>query len=502
MTSYRSGCVASPHHLASEAGLAVLRSGGNAVDAAVATNLALSVLTPYSCGPGGDLFAMVWDGSLHAFEGAGATAAAAAGAPGPFDGDAATVPGAVDGWFALLDRFGSRSFEELWTHVRPLAVEGFPVSPHAMDLLAPSLARLRARPEWARVFGGLRAGDVLRQPDLARTFDRLAGEGPDPFYRGEIAAAIVEALRTEGGRMAVEDLVGHRGQWVEPLSVRYRDAEVFELPPPTQGVTALEALRIVDRLGPLPEPGDRREHRLIEAIRAALHDRAAHVTDPRRMRIDPGALLEDARVAERAAAIDDDRAAVWPPARPVPGGTVYLCAADAGGMLVSLIQSNFMSFGTGITVPGWGVTLNNRASLSWAEPEAADAFAPGKKPLHTLIPAMAFRDGRPWLVFGTMGGDGQAQIHVQLLAGILDDGLGVQDAIDRPRWIVSPATWEVAVESRVPAETVAGLERRGHRVHTLGPFEHRMGHAHAVELTEEGYVPATDPRTEGAALGR
>ncbi len=510
------GAVASPHALASEAGRRVLAGGGNAIDAAIATNLALAVVAPHHCGFGGDLFALVWDGGrLHAYNGSGRAPAAAtpeavriaAGGAGtmPERGPLpVTVPGAVEAWFALLAAFGTRPFGELASAALAHARGGFALTPGGAAAIADSAAEFRegepAFAEWRRTYAGARAGETLRQPGLARTLEALAGGGPDALYRGPIAAAIAEAVGAAGGLLAAGDLAAHAGEWVAPMSVPFGDLEVVELPPNTQGVTALEALAIVGDPALLPPEGPERQHLLIEAAKLALADRR-HVTDPAHMRVDPATLASPAWAAARRALIDPARAGRPESGRPATGGTAYLCAADADGMLVSLIQSNYEGFGSGITVPGWGINLHNRGAFFSLDTADANVIAPGKRTMHTLIPAMALREGRPRLVFGTMGGDGQAQTHLQLLARIVADGLDPQRAIDAPRWVVSPQDVSVLAESRFAPEVLEGLRARGHDLAVGGPLEQDMGHAHAILVEQDGYAAATDPRAEGAALG-
>jgi gamma-glutamyltranspeptidase/glutathione hydrolase len=505
------GCVASPHYLASASGLAVLADGGNAMDAVLAANLTLGVVAPYFCGYGGDVFALVWDGALHGLLGSGPAPGAAtpeavrravqADAIPAFGPHAVTVPGAVDGWFRLAERFGTRSFGDLAQDAIRHARDGIVVSHRASQLLEPSKRAYADSPGWQRVYGSLRAGDVLRQPELAATIELLADGGPRAYYEGPIAAAIVEHLAGLGGLLAEEDLAGYTAEWAVPLCTTYRDLKVAELPPPTQGVTALGMLRLVDGLGALPDDDDARQHLLIEAAKLALSERARHVTDPAHMTVDPRALFTEAWAAPLRAQIDPGRAGSPPPPRPARGGTAYLCAADSDGLLVSLIQSNFMGFGSGVTVPGWGVNLNNRGAYFSLDPAHVDVIAPGKRPLHTLIPALGLRGGRPVLVFGAMGGDSQAAIHLQLLTHLLDDGMDVQQAIAAPRWALTPSDWSLTVENRFDAGTVAGLRARGHEVTVGGSYLTSMGHAHAIAVGDHGYAGGTDPRAEGAVLG-
>jgi gamma-glutamyltranspeptidase/glutathione hydrolase len=508
---FGTACVASPHHLASRVGLEVLASGGNAVDAAVATNLALGVVVPYLCGYGGDLFALVWSDGLFGYNGSGRAPrsatiepvqAAARSDRMPVSGPlSVTVPGAVQGWFDLLDRFGTRSFAELSAPAHGLAAEGFPVSALAAGSIQRARERFAWSEAWLAIYGSVAEGDRLVQLDLARTIERLAADGPDAFYRGSIAEAIAAQVEALGGFLQPRDLADHHGDWVTPLSTVFNGVEVFELPPNSQGVMALEALNIVDALGPLPPEGPGRHHAMIEAVKLAFADRDAHVSDPGAMRIDPRVLASGGLAAERASSIDRQHAGRPDPVRPSGGGTADICAADGKGMLVSLIESNYMGFGSGVTVPGWGINLQNRGAFFSLDPNHVNAIAPGKRTLHTLMPALAFRAGRPWLVFGTMGGDGQAQTHLQLLVRIAVDGEDIQRAVDAPRWVVSPQDWSVAMESRFDPDIGDDLLRRGHRVRPAGAFDSLMGHAHAIQVADGGYMAATDPRTEGAALG-
>ncbi|HEX9890059.1 MAG TPA: gamma-glutamyltransferase family protein [Nitriliruptorales bacterium] len=505
------GCVASPHHLASAAGAAVLSRGGNAIDAALAANLALGVVMPFACGYGGDLFAIVWDGALHAYDGSGRTPAAASidvvrertgrDLMPAFGPHAVSVPGAVDGWFALHERWGSRPLGELAADAVELARDGFGLSTTARGFLSRARRLYADSPSWQDVYGSAAESGFLRQPDLARTITTLVDDGPDAYYRGPIADDIAAHLASRGGLIRPEDLAAHRGAWVQTLRAGYRDTEVVQMPPPTQGVTALEALRVVEATGALPEDPTDRHHLLIEAAKLALSDRGQHVGDPDQMTTDPTELLADDHVRAHARSIDPGRARFPAAARPALGGTIYLCAADRDGLLVSLIQSNFMGFGSGETVPGRGINLQNRAGYMRFEPGWPDSFGPGCKPLHTLIPAMVLRDGSPWLVYGTMGGDSQAQIHLQLLTRMIDDREDPQRALSAPRWSVSATDWAVTLEGGFPDEVGAGLSDRGHQVRWTAGASHQAGWAQAIQVTEHGYLGATDPRPDGAVTG-
>jgi gamma-glutamyltranspeptidase / glutathione hydrolase len=502
--------VATPHYLASAAGLSTLARGGNAIDAVVAANLALGVVAPYLCGYGGDLFAIVWDGQLHGYLGSGrspredslaALKSRGSGRHMPvFGANSVTVPGAVTGWFELLERFGTMSFAELTADAIELAQGGFEVTPAGAVPFREAVGMYADARDWQAMYGDVDAGTVLRQPALARTIETLAADGPDPYYRGPIADAIVATVTAGGGVLTRADLEAHAGEWVAPLIASYRDVDIAELPPPTQGVTALEALRILDGLE-LPPAGPAREHVVIEAMKLALADRDQWVTDPDAMPRPAEGLLDEHWVAARRASIDRGRAGTPDPGVPQPGGTAYLCAADSDGLLVSLIQSNFIHFGSGVHVADWGINLNNRGFSFSLDAQRPNVYGPAKRPMHTLIPAMALRNGEPSLVFGSMGGDAQAGVHVQVLAHVLDDGSDPADAIGAPRWRVDPLTWGISAESRFGPETIDGLRTLGHEVRETAPYDAGMGHAHAIWPSAGGWGATHDPRSEGAALG-
>jgi gamma-glutamyltranspeptidase / glutathione hydrolase len=516
--AYPDAVVATPHYLATNAGLEMLAAGGNALDAALAANLVLGVVTPYLCGYGGDVLAIVWDGSLHGYRGVGRSPAAATIAGvlerhdarlGPrhtmptFGPHAVTVPGAPRGWFDLLDRWGSRSFGELATSALRYARDGFPLTRRGAAALT-EVRDLYAHfglDDFGVAYPEVAPGATVRQPALARTIETLAKEGPEAYYDGPIADAIAAKLHAHGSFMSTDDLAAHEGAWVTPMRAQFAGREIAELPPPTQGVTALEALRIVDGFD-LPGPGAVREHLLIEAAKCALADRNAHVGDPEAMALAAEELIADDWIARRRAVIDLDRASVPVPDPGPDGGTAYLCAADRDGLLVSLIQTNFLAAGAGLHVPEWGINLQNRGSSFRLEPGHVNALAGAKLPMHTLIPALALRDGRPELVFGAMGGHTQAQTHLQLLVRMLVDGEDPQAAITARRWAVDPETWHVNVEDRIEPSVIEGLRARGHDVRLDHAYSSRMGHAHAIAVDASGYRVATDPRAQGAAAGR
>jgi gamma-glutamyltranspeptidase/glutathione hydrolase len=510
--AYPNGVVATPHYLASATGGAILADGGNAVDAAVGAALVLAVVTPYMCGVGGDLLAMVWDGAVHAYRGvgrapAGATSAAireqsSESSMPVFGPHPVTVPGAVDGWFTLLERWGTRSFGEVAATALHYAEGGFPVTARGAWFFNASgdLHAAFGLTDFRDYYAEQVAAGWVQQPELAHTLRTLAKEGPDVYYRGPIGKAIAERLQAAGGFMTADDVAAHTGAWVEPLRAHFHGTEILEMPPPTQGMTALEALRILDGLA-LGADGPEREHLLIEVVKLALADRNVHLGDPDAMPVAPATLLADDWITTRRALVDPGRARIMGSAPAPDGGTIYMCAADRDGLLVSLIQSNFTGAGSGLRVHEWGLNLHNRGSAFLLDDTHPNGVGPGKMPLHTLIPALALRDGRPWLVFGTEGGHGQAQTHTQLMVRMHIDGDDPQAAISAPRFTVDPGSGRVAMEDLFPPEWIEGLRARGHEVDVVRGYRHGPGIAHAIECLPRGYRAGSDPRAEGGTVG-
>jgi gamma-glutamyltranspeptidase / glutathione hydrolase len=512
--TYTRGAVATPHYLASSAGLETLVKGGNAVDAIVAANLALGVVAPYYCGYGGDLLAIVWDGAAHGYRSTGRSPAAATPDFVRADGHdempvfgphAVTVPGAIRGWFDLLERFGTRSFGELATRAIAIAEAGFVLTKPGAFRVRGSIGMIeamypRGAEQLAATYAGAADGALLRLPALARTIRTLAEDGPDAYYAGPIGDAIVETLREHGSAMTTSDFARHAAEWVVPMTTDFADRTVLELPPPTQGVTALEMLTIADGLDATRRGGAERDHVFIETAKLALADRDRYVTDPAHMSIDPMALIEADHVERRRSMIGQ-HARPMEPRRTPDGGTAYLCAADADGLCVSLIQSNFTAIGAGVHVPEWGINLHNRGSSFSLDADHVNVLAGAKLPMHTLIPALVLRDNDVEYVFGTMGGHAQAQVHLQVLTRLLVDGDDPQSSIDAPRWSVDPANGTLAYESRFATSWVDDLRDRGHQLRPLRAYDDGVGHAHAIERTAYGLRAGCDPRAESAALG-
>ncbi len=510
--AYPNGAVATPHYLATAAGAAMLADGGNAMDAALAANLVLAIVTPYMCGFGGDLLAMVWDGGVNAYRGVGRAPSGTSPAKvrdqsgedqmPVFGPHSITVPGAVDGWFTMLDKWGTRSFADVSARALHYAEEGFTVTRRGAWFFAHTaqLFEYFGLRDFANYYGDVHAGTTIRQPELARLIRLLANDGSDAYYRGPVADAIAARIQEAGGFMTAADVRAHEGAWVEPLRAPYHGSEILEMPPPTQGVTALEALRILDGFD-LGADGPDREHLVIEAVKCALADRHAYLGDPDAMTTPPQRILSDDWIAARRAAIDLDKAREHPPHRAPDGGTIYMCTADRDGLLVSLIQSNFASAGSGLRVHEWGINLHNRGSAFVLDGAHPNCIGPRKMPLHTLIPALALRDGEPWLVFGTEGGHGQAQTHTQLMVRMHVDGDDPQQAISAPRFTIDPGSGRIAMEDHFDPAWIDDLRGRGHDIDVVQGYRHGPGIAHAIECTRTGYLAASDPRAEGGTSG-
>lgn len=505
--------VATSQPLAAQAGLRMLLKGGNAVDAALAAAIALTVVEPTSNGIGSDAFAVLWDGSgLHGLNSSGRAPRALT--PERFEGlrsmpalgwDTVTVPGAVAAWAALSGRFGALPFAELCAPAIDYAARGFPVSPITAARWQDAHARYPDFAEINRAFyphgRAPRPGEVFRCPGQAETLAAIAETRGEAFYRGPLARAIAECAAAEGGLMTEEDLAAHRADWVELLSVEYNGVHLHEIPPNGQGIAALIALGILRHLELRRFAADSAEslHLQIEAMKCAFAEVFRTVADIDCMTLPPARLLEDGRLSAAAAAIRMDRAGDPAHRLPPGGGTVYLTAADASGMMVSFIQSNYMGFGSGVVVPGTGIALQNRGLGFTLESGHPNQVGGGKRPFHTIIPGFVTRQGQPLMSFGVMGAHMQPQGHVQMVVRVFDYGQNPQAACDAPRWHVSP-DGSVQLEPGFPAETVAGLTRRGHRV-SIGAPTALFGGGQLIHRLEDGYAAASDWRKDGQAVG-
>lgn len=527
------GMVASAHPLTTSTGLDVLQSGGNAVEAAIAAALTAAVVMPEMCGLGGDLFAIVHDaptGQTVSFLGSGISPRGATieqmreagGHSGrmPYRGPLAVgVPGMVDAYFAMLSKFGRRSFGELAEHAMGYADHGYPLTLDGAGAIAENEELLRSFDASTAVFlpGGVvpRAGQLLRQSDLARTLRQIASEGRDTFYIGEIGRRIIQAMTELGGAMSLDDFASHETEVVSPLSSTYRGFKIHQTGIPSQGMIMLGGLNILDaNPAGTEDPLDPAWlHRSIEAKKLAYADRMGYAVDPAFGSTPIEQLLSKEWGARRAASIDPQRAAIdVPPGQLQDGDTTYLCVVDRDGSMVSLIQSVSAAFGCGVVAGDTGVVLNNRVGRGFSlEPGHVNIFAPGKKTMHTLnCYSICDPSGTPILVGGTPGGDGQPQWNMQTISAMVDFDYDVQAATELPRWTSWPGTdpsnlpnpFEVRIESRAGDAAVAGLEARGHVVKRQSAWD-GGGSAQAIARDPKTGVLAggTDPRVEGIVAG-
>ena len=532
------GMVTSPNHLATQAGLDILRRGGTAVDAAVAAAAVLAVVYPHMCTLGGDSFWLVFNAGTGELRGLNASGRAGSKAtirhyrdkgyeriPARGVEAANTVPGAVSGWMeaAAYSRsaLGSPlSWEVLLESARDYAEGGFPVSPSLACWSRANAAAgdrelrcLQRFPGFAQTFmpygRALETGVLFRQPALAATLRTLASEGGEVFYRGSLARRMVAFLEAHGGLLTAEDFAGHHADWVEPISVNYRGMQVFSLPPNTQGMASLEILNILDRfdVASLGEGSADYCHLIIEATKESFLDRDAYLSDPAFTHIPLDWLLSERHGREQAARIDMARAAGPRPPLDPKGDTVWLGAVDGAGNAVSLIQSIYYDFGSGIVPDGTGVLLQNRGCFFSLDPNHVNCLLPGKRTFHTLTPAILLHGGRPRLVYGTMGGEGQPQTQAAMLTRMVDFGMSPQEAVAAPRWLYGRSwgaeTNDLKMESRFAPGVMEELRRRGHAVTEVADYTDSMGHAGAILIRQEDGVlqGAADPRGDGLAAG-
>jgi len=525
----RGGIVSTSQPLATAAGLEALSKGGNAADAAVAAVAALNVTEPTSTGIGGDMFALYFDAltkQVTALNGSGRAPAALtldrlkkeginSHELPPFHAYTVTVPGACAGWCDLIEKHGSLSMAEILAPAIRLADEGFPVAPltayfwsrGADKQLKSSLNGIELTIDGR----GPRAGEIFRNPGLAKTLSVIARENKRGFYQGQIAEAVVSAVKEAGGCMSAEDLESHVSTWESPISVGYRGLRVYECPPNGQGITALIALNILEGfdLAALESLSTEKMHLMIEAMRLAFADARWYVADPAFSKIPLDELLSKEYAGERRKLIDLKCASV-DPKRGTPvasSNTVYLSVVDKFGNACSFINSNYMGFGTGIVPKGWGFSLQNRGHNFSLDPHHPNALAPRKRPYHTIIPAMVTResDGSLFASYGVMGGFMQPQGHVQVLSALADDRLDPQTALNLPRFCidVEEAGGRVAIEEGMPQETISGLEKFGHPVYSVSGYERALFGRGQVILRDPktGVLCAgSDPRADGCAM--
>ena len=524
------GMVCTSHPLASQIGLDILKQGGNAIDAAIAANAALGLMEPTGCGVGGDLFAIVWDAKtqkLYGLNGSGRSPKSmtldtlkAMGlekipAYGPLP---VSVPGAVDGWTSLHDKFGSMPLKKILAPAIGYAEEGFPVT-ELIGYYLGSIDRFSRMgyPNIKETYfdpnGGQRPknGDRYRNPALADTYRAIARKGREGFYEGEVAHTITSFIKEQGGFLSMEDLSSHRSQWVEPVSVNYRGYDVWELPPNGQGIAALQLLNILENkdFSDVRWGSEEHLHLFTEAKKRVFEDRAKYYADMDMAQVPVEALLSKEYAAENYEELRP-YASNYDAGEISAGETIYLTVADKDGNMISLIQSNYRGMGSGMVPPGLGFMLQDRGELFSLEEGYNNTYEPGKRPFHTIIPAFITKDGAPLMSFGVMGGDFQPQGHAQIVMNMVDYGMNVQEAGDAPRWdhsggsspVTGPSTdkGEVHVESGIPYETVRGLMGRGHKV---GFARGIYGGYQAIYRDPETgfYHGASESRKDGQAVG-
>jgi gamma-glutamyltranspeptidase / glutathione hydrolase len=514
--------VSTSHPLAAQAGLRMLQQGGNAVDAAIATAAVMTIVEPVSNGLGSDAFCIVWDGKeLHGLNASGRAPqgwtpsyfknkyGVDAATPPKRGIDSVTVPGAVAGWMALSKRFGKLPFADLLQPAIDVAERGYLVPVVVQGKWAAPVEELKSLPGFAQSFlpkgRAPNVGELFHFPAAAKALRLIAQTEGAAYYQGEIAAAVAKFAADNGGVLTAQDFASYQPEWVQPIAQDYRGHTLHEIPPNGQGIAALIALGILGNfdLSGMDPDGVDAQHLQIEAMKLAFADVYRYVSEPTTMEVTVEQMLDKAYLASRAKLIDPHKAQDFKAGNPVKGGTIYLTAADESGMMVSMIQSNYMGFGSGCVEPTFGISLQNRGH-GFSLNAGPNQVAPGKRPFHTIIPAFLTKDGQPVMSFGVMGGNMQPQGHMQTLVRMLDFGQNPQTACDAPRWRFN-AGLDINVEAAMNPATVQGLQARGHQVSVIqdsyqdfgaGQFIWRMG-----DPAVEGYMAASDPRRDGQAAG-
>ena len=511
--------IATSQPLASQAGAAAFARGGNAIDAVLAAAITLTVVEPVMNGIGGDAFAILWDGKqLHGMNGCGR--APARWNLERFQGlkampktgwDSVTVPGQVAAWADLSSRFGVLPFEDLFIDAIRHAMDGFPVSPVIAHQWHQATLDLAKEPGFEAFMPHGRApkvGEIWRFSDQAVTLREIARTGGRSFYEGRLALCIDAFAAKCGAALTAADLAAHQTEWVEPIGLDFKDVTVHEIPPNGQGVAALIALGIIKHLPyEQTKPGSaERVHLEVEAMRLAFADLHEHVGDPQTMMVYVHEMLDEDYLRHRASLIDPKRAQEHPPGQPSSGGTVYLCASDADGRMISYIQSNFKGFGSGVVVPHTGISLHNRGMAFTLKPGHPNVVGPNKRPLHSIIPAFMTRNGKPHMAFGVMGGNMQAQGHLQMTLRHVVEGLNPQAASDAPRWRINDAG-ELIMEAQWPASVIEALKDMGHDPQVLPINSLEFGSAQLIAQLPAhagdtvAYVGGSDTRRDGQVIG-
>jgi len=523
MVISRNGIVAAESPLAAQAGVRILERGGNAVDAAIAANAMMGVVAPMMNGIGGDLFVIVYDAKANKLYGLNASGWAPKGLTiehlqklglrdMPAQGvNSITVPGTVDGWQKLADKFGRKKLADDLTAAIRTAQDGFPVPEMTAALWGMETDHLRSDDAASKTYlpqdRAPKTGEIFRNADLAWSLQQIANHGRDAFYKGEIATKLLDAMKRHNGTMTAQDLSEYSSEWVEPISTTYRDWTVYELPPNGQGLAALEMLNIMETF-PLGQKdfgfgSTKALHTMIEAKKLAYADLAKYIGEPRKQKLPVATLLSKEWAAERAKLIDADHAHCDVAAGELPGGsdTTYLSVVDRDGNMVSLIQSNYDAFGSGIVAAGTGFALHNRGGLFTLDPSSPNALAGRKRPLHTIIPAFA-QKGDTRVAFGIMGGWNQSQAHAQFIANMVDFKMNIQAALEAPRFSKRTfAGCDVSMENRFSQNIRNELTAKGHKIEVKGTFSSVVGGGQAVlrDFATGVNYGASDPRKDGQA---
>jgi gamma-glutamyltranspeptidase/glutathione hydrolase len=522
------GLVASPHYLASQAGVEILKKGGSAVDAAIATNAVLNVVYPHMCGIGGDAFWLIYDAEKKDLAFLNASGRSPYGANIDYFKKAGinsiplrgllpvTVPGAVDGWFEVHGRYGKLPMSHLLAPAIGYAREGYPITHIFSFKIHEAASDLSRFPASKNLFlpGGKvpKSGQLLTNKGLANSLEKIAHEGRDVFYKGEIAREIVKFSEENGGLLSEKDFEDTKSTWGKPISTTYRDYTVFETAPNSQGLAALMILNLLEEydLFSLVYQSPDHLHLTIEAKKVAFADRNRYVSDPDLVKIPVDELLSKEYAARRRSLIRQDRAADATAILPGNFGrdTIYLCVIDESGNAVSLIQSLYFSFGSAVVAGETGILLQNRGAYFSLDPDHVNCLQPHKRTFHTLMASMTFKEGKPYMIFGTSGADGQPQTHVQVMTSVFDFGLDIQSAIEAPRWLsgrrlVNQPEGSLTLEGRFSVKVVEELRKRGHQVNVAEDWSSDMGCAHGIIIHPENglRMGGSDPRSDGAAIG-
>ena len=524
----QNGMVCTSQPLATQIGIDILKKGGNAIDAAIAANAALGLMEPTGSGIGGDLFAIVWDAKtkqLYGLNGSGRSPQSLSLSQlkakelekipsyGPLP---VSVPGCVDAWFELHSRFGSLKMHEIFEPAIHYAENGFPLSELIAYYWSRSVSFLQKYPNVLDTYtnnGSAPAkGEIFKNQYLANTYRSLVKNGRDYFYKGELAETITNFIHEQGGYLSMQDMTDHYSQWVEPVSVRYRGYDIWELPPNGQGITALQMLNIIKgyHFNKNEFGSERHLHLVTEAKKLAFEDRAKYYTDMDKQNVPVDELLSENYAAKRRDLINEEKAGFYKAGKISQGETIYLTVADKWGNMISLIQSNYRGMGSGMVPPKLGFMLQNRGELFSLNPKDANVYEPGKRPFHTIIPAFISKDTQPLMSFGVMGGDFQPQGHVQIIMNILDFGMNIQEAGDAPRFSHSGSssptgdkargTGQLNIETGFDNETILQLTKKGHKV-SFSPGGYGGYQAIWYDSKNKVYIGASESRKDGQAAG-